>query len=72
MDMLDKIKTEIKNDYYIQHYPNDGQRLVAWYLRNIHLLDAMQTKDAMTDGAKDKQIDAVYIDDDDSPQSVVM
>ena len=66
MNILDKIKTEIKNDYYIQHYPNDGQRFVAWYLRNIHLLDAMQTKDAMTDGAKDKQIDAVYIDDDES------
>lgn len=65
-NILDKIKTEIKQDYYIQHYPNDGQRFVAWYLRNIHLLDAMQAKSAMTDGANDKQIDAVYIDDDES------
>ena len=64
MSILDKIQNEIKNDYYQQHFPNDGQRFVAWYLRNIHLLDAMQAKDAMTDGANDKQIDAVYIDDD--------
>ena len=64
MSIMDKIRKEIKSDYYQQHYPNDGQRFVAWYLRNIHLLDAMQAKDAMTDGANDKQIDAVYIDDD--------
>ena len=41
MSILDKIQNEIKNDYYQQHFPNDGQRFVAWYLRNIHLLDAM-------------------------------
>ena len=64
LDILQKIQTEIKQDYYKQHYSNDGQRFVAWYLRNIHLLDAMQAKAAMTDGANDKQIDAVYIDDD--------
>lgn len=33
-------------------------------MRNIHLLDQCQTKDAVTDGANDKQIDAVYIDED--------
>lgn len=65
-DILNKIKAEIKQDYYIQHFSNDGQRFVAWYLRNVHLLDSMQTKSAMTDGANDKQIDAVYIDDDDN------
>ena len=66
INILEKIQIEIKQDYYKQHYPNDGQRFVAWYLRNIHLLDAMQARDAITDGANDKQIDAVYIDDDDS------
>ena len=64
MDILDKIQQEIKQDYYTQYFSNDGQRFVAWYLRNIHLLDQLQTKDAITDGADDKQIDAVYIDDD--------
>ena len=64
MDIIEKIQSEIKQDYYIQNFPNDGQRFVAWYLRNIHLLDQLQTKDAITDGADDKQIDAIFIDDD--------
>lgn len=63
MNILEKIQTEIKQDYYKQYFPNDGQRFVAWYLRNIHLLDALQTRSAITDGAQDKQIDAVYIDE---------
>ena len=64
MDIIEKIQTEIQQDYYKQYFPNDGQRFVAWYLRNIHLLDQLQAKDAITDGADDKQIDAVFIDDD--------
>lgn len=60
--MYNKILDDIKQDYYIQNYPNDGQRFVAWYLRNIHNLDTYETKDCITDGAGDKQIDAVYID----------
>lgn len=60
--MYSKIAAEIKQDYYVQNYPNDGQRFVAWYLRNIHNLDTFETKDCITDGAGDKQIDAVYID----------
>ena len=64
MDIIEKIQSEIKQDYYVQNFPNDGQRFVAWYLRNIHLLDQLQAKDAITDGADDKQIDAVFIDDD--------
>lgn len=60
--MYNKILSEISQDYYINNYPNDGQRFVAWYLRNIHNLDTIETKDCITDGAGDKQIDAVYID----------
>lgn len=60
--MYSKIFDEIRQEYYIQNYPNDGQRFVAWYLRNIHNLDTYETKDCITDGAGDKQIDAVYID----------
>lgn len=62
--MYDKIKNDISNDYYVNNFPNDGQRFVAWYLRNIHGLDVEQAKYCMTDGAGDKQIDAVYIDND--------
>lgn len=61
--MFEKIKQEIKQDYYIQNFPNEGQRFVAWYLRNIHLRDLIQVKDDVTDGPDDKQIDAIVIDD---------
>lgn len=62
--MYSKILSAIKDDYYVENFPNDGQRFVAWYLRNIYNLDPDQAKYCLTDGAGDKQIDAVYIDDD--------
>lgn len=62
--MYVKILNEISQQYYKANYPNDGQRFVAWYLRNIHNLDTIEAKDCITDGAGDKQIDAVYIDND--------
>ena len=62
--MYDKITEEIKQAYYVQNFPNDGQRFVAWYLRNIHMRDMNQTKAEITDGADDKQIDAIFVDDD--------
>ena len=49
--MYEKIKSEIAQEYYKENYPNDGQRFVAWYLRNIHNLDTFETKDCITDGA---------------------
>ena len=60
--MYQKIMADIATDYYKSHYPNDGQRFIAWYLRNIHHLEPAETKDCITDGPNDKQIDAVYID----------
>lgn len=60
--MYSKILSELRQNYYKENFPNDGQRFVAWYLRNIHNLDTFETKDCITDGAGDKQIDAVYID----------
>ena len=36
--MYEKIKNDIAQEYYVKNYPNDGQRFVAWYLRNIHNL----------------------------------
>ena len=64
--MYDKIHNDITQQYYMQNFPNEGQRFVAWYLRNIHNLDIIEAKDCITDGAGDKQIDAVYIDNDSS------
>lgn len=60
--MYSKILSELGQNYYKENFPNDGQRFVAWYLRNIHNLDTFETKDCITDGVGDKQIDAVYID----------
>jgi len=69
--VYDKILEETKQDFYMQHFPNEGQRFVAWYLRNIHLKDMNETKDCITDGADDKQIDAIVIDDDKSTVFIV-
>lgn len=61
--MKDKIENEIKNEYYVNNYSNDGQRFVAWYLKNIYNLDENQAKYCVTDGQNDKQFDGIYIDE---------
>lgn len=62
--MFEKITQDVAQSYYQQHFSNDGQRFVAWYVRNIHGQDASQARYCITDGADDKQIDAIVIDDD--------
>ncbi len=62
--MFDLIKKQIAADYFQQRFSNDGQRFVAWYLRNVLFRDMNETRDDITDGAGDKQIDAIIIDDD--------
>lgn len=69
--MYDKISQEIKGDYYQQNFSNDGQRFVAWYLRNVHLRDQNQAKYDITDGADDKQIDAIVIDENNSTVFII-
>lgn len=69
--MYEIIKRDIAQEYYVNNYPNDGQRFIAWYLRNIHNLDIFETKACITDGAGDKQIDAIYIDDQSSTIFIV-
>ena len=59
-----QITSDIAQDYYQQNFSNDGQRFVAWYLRNVHLRDPLQARDDITDGADDKQIDAIFVDED--------
>ena len=58
------IKKDIRSEYFQQNFPNDGQRFVAWYLRRVMLRDSITARDDITDGANDKQIDAVIVDDD--------
>ncbi len=64
--MYEFIKKQIAQDYYRNNFANEGQCFVIWYLRNIYNLDEIQAKDCLTDGADDKKIDAVFIDDDNS------
>jgi hypothetical protein len=35
----------------------------AWYLHRVLLMDVYQTKAVITDGANDKQIDAIVFED---------
>lgn len=69
--MYEFIKTQIAADYFQQRFPNDGQRFVAWYLRNILFRAMNETRDDITDGGNDKQIDAIVIDDDKSLVRVI-
>ena len=69
--MYEKIQSEIKEDYYQTNYSNDGQRFIAWYLRNIHLRDENEAKADITDGQNDKQIDAIFIDDNNNTAFIV-
>lgn len=62
--MFNLIKQQVASDYFQQNFPNDGQRFVAWYLRNVLFRDMNETKADITDGADDKQIDAIIVDDD--------
>src|ERR1017187_8257813 len=62
-----QINQEIKHGpYYQQNFSNDGERFVAWYLRRVLLRDAIAVRYDITDGANDKQIDAVVVDDEES------
>jgi hypothetical protein len=64
--VIEQIRREILNDpFYQQNFANDGERFVAWYLRRVLLRDAIATRDDITDGQHDKQIDAVIVDDED-------
>lgn len=69
--MFEKIKEQVASDYFQQNFPNDGQRFVAWYLRNVLFRDMNETKADITDGADDKQIDAIIVDDDKSVVRII-
>jgi hypothetical protein len=64
-ELLNQIQSEIRtNQYYMQNFANEGERFVAWYLRRVLLRDPVATKDDLTDGKDDKQIDAIVVDDE--------
>jgi hypothetical protein len=69
--MYQTIKRDIQDIYYQQNFSNEGERFVAWYLRNIHLCDPNETRYNITDGADDKQIDAIVIDEENSQVNII-
>ena len=69
--MYEKIQNDILQDFYQQQFSNDGQRFVAWYVHHIHGRDIIETKEDVTDGPDDKQIDAIVVDDDASTIYVI-
>jgi hypothetical protein len=67
--MANALLTAIERDigsqpYYQQNFANDGQRFLAWYLRNVLLRTPIQARDDITDGPDDKQVDALIVDDE--------
>jgi hypothetical protein len=64
-DLINRIQVAIGSDpYYRDNFANDGERFLAWYLRNIYLRTAVEARLDITDGADDKEIDAVIVDDE--------
>lgn len=64
-ELLDQINRDLSADaYYTQNFANNGERFLAWYLRNVCLRTPVQAKDDITDGADDKEIDGVIVDDE--------
>ena len=62
--MYNQIRNEFQTPFYRDHFDNDGQRFVAWYVQNVHRRDMIGTVHDVTDGPDDKQIDAIVVDDD--------
>jgi hypothetical protein len=61
----ERIQRDIQADkFYEQQFSNDGERFLAWYLRNVFLRTREQARAEITDGQNDKQIDAIVIDDE--------
>ena len=62
--LVDRIRADLNDKYYKQNFSNDGQRFLAWYLRNCYARTPIQARDDITDGPNDKEIDAVIIDEE--------
>ena len=64
-ELLTRIRADIQKDpYYKDKFANDGERFLAWYLRNIYQCTAVEAREDITDGQNDKEIDAVIVDDE--------
>jgi hypothetical protein len=63
--LIERIQAAISADpYYQQNFANNGERFLAWYLRNIYQRTGPEARNDITDGQDDKEIDAVVVDDE--------
>jgi len=69
--MYEKIKQEIGQDYYVQNFPNDGQRFVALVSPQYSSAGHDRSQEDVTDGPDDKQIDAIVVDDGNSTVYII-
>ena len=64
-DIISRIQRDLQQDsYYAPNFANDGERFIAWYLRDVLHRTPIQARDDITDGQDDKQIDAIIVDDE--------
>jgi len=64
-ELLTRIQADIEKDpYYKENFANNGERFLAWYLRNIYQRTSVEARQDITDGQNDKEIDAVIVDDE--------
>lgn len=70
-DIAEISRVEIEATPELGNLPNTGPKFVGWYLHRIHGVDLLAAVDALTDGCGDKQIDAVFIDDEEARVLVV-
>lgn len=63
-DLRDVVSKEVSAQPAFRNLSNKGQSFVAWYVHRIHGASPLDAVDSLTDGAGDKQIDAVHIDHD--------
>ena len=64
-ELSTRIQADIDKDpYYRENFANDGERFLAWYLRNIYQRTAVEARQDITDGQNDKEIDAIIVDDE--------
>jgi AIPR protein len=63
--LLERIRSDLASDkFYQQNFSNNGQRFLAWYLRNCYSRTPIQARDDITDGQNDKEIDAIIVDEE--------
>lgn len=71
LDIAQIARDEIAATPELGKLANDGPKFVGWYLHRVHGVDVLAAVDALTDGPGDKQVDAVFIDDEEARVLVV-